>query len=230
MPAEGAFNVPPELELAAVFLFAITGALLAITERYDIVGVFALALITAIGGGLVRDGFFLQHGPPLVLQDERYLYAVVLASALCLVLGTHLNRLWVVFLVADALGLGIYAVVGAQRALDAGLHLVPAAFVGVANAIGSSVLRDVLTRKETLLFKPGEFYVLAAMSGTAVFLGLGYGVELPLRRAAIWSIATTFAVRVAAVAFNWTTSAARPLLGSDASTLFRTGRRPRIPD
>jgi hypothetical protein len=64
-------------------------------------GVFLLALISAVGGGLVRDGFFLPQGPPLVLQDERYLYAVSLAVLFCLVFGDHLNRFRLVFLLVE---------------------------------------------------------------------------------------------------------------------------------
>jgi len=212
------FELPIGFELAAVFLFAITGALLAIEQRYDVVGVFVLALISAVGGGLVRDGFFLPQGPPLVLQDERYLYAVSLAVLFCLIFGDHLNRFRLVFRLADALGLGIYGVVGAQRALGFGLQPLPAACVGLASAVGGGVLRDVLTRKETLLFKPGEFYVFAAAIGMAVFLGMIQFRQLPPARAALWSIATTVLLRLAALWFRWETKAATPLLG-------REGRR-----
>jgi uncharacterized membrane protein YeiH len=206
------FQLPMQFELAAVFLFAVTGALRAIANRYDIVGVFVLATLSAIGGGLVRDAFFLANDVPLVLQDERYLYVISAATAVCLIGGEHLNRFRLVFLLADALGLGIYAVVGTQRALDASLHFVPASLVGLANAIGGGVLRDVLIGNETLLFKPGEFYILAAVIGTAVFLTLLLSVGVHAQEAAYWSIATTFALRVAAVNFNWRTRAARPLL------------------
>ena len=161
----------------------------------------------------MRDGFFLPQGPPLVLQDERYLYSVGLAALFCLVFGSYLSRIRLVFLLVDALGLGIYAVVGAQRALGFGLQPLPAAFVGLAGAIGGGVLRDVLTRKETLLFKPGEFYILAVTVGMAVFLGLMQWQHLPASRAALWSIATTFVLRLAALWFNWQTKAATPLLG-----------------
>ena len=213
MPITGQFHLPIGFELTAVFLFAMSGALLAINNRYDIVGVFVLALVTAVGGGLVRDLFFLSQGPPLVLQEERYFDVVALAAVLCLILGTHVSRFRLVFLLVDALGLGIYAVVGTQRALDFGLQAFPAAFVGLANAAGGSVLRDVLTQKETLLFQPGEFYVLAAAAGISVFIGLAYWGRMPAQDAAFWSIGTTFLLRMAAVSFNWKTSAARPLLG-----------------
>jgi|SRR5687767_14654775 len=213
MPPLDQFRLSMGLELTAVFLFAVTGALLAVEKRYDVVGVFVLALISAVGGGLVRDSFFLQRGAPQVLQDERYIYAVALATLLCLIVGAHLNRFRSVFLVVDALGLGIYAVVGTERGLEAGLHFVPAGFVGLANAIGGGVLRDVLTGKETLLFKPGEFYILAAVIGTTVFGALRLWTPTPAVDAAWWSIATTCVIRFAAIAFNWQTRAARPLLG-----------------
>jgi uncharacterized membrane protein YeiH len=212
VPISGQFTLPIQFELTAVFLFAITGALLAIEERYDIVGVFVLALVSAIGGGLVRDALFLPKGPPLMLQDERYLQVVALAVFLCLILGAHLSRFRIVFLLVDALGLGTYAVVGMQRGLESGLQFLPAAFVGLANAVGSGVLRDVLTRKETLLFRPGEFYVLAAVVGLAVFGVTAYR-GLPAPQAALWSIATTFLIRLASVLFHLRTTEARPLLG-----------------
>ena len=217
MPPADQFQLAISFELTAVFLFAVTGALLAIENRYDFVGVFVLALLSAVGGGLVRDVFFLPQGPPLVLRDERYLYVVALAVVVCLIVGAHLKRFRQVFLLADALGLGINAVVGTQRALDFGLHFVPAGFVGLANAIGGSVLRDLLTGKETLLFRPGEFYILAAAVGTTVFLALLLLMSVSAQESAGWSIGTTFLLRLAAVTFNWKTRAARPLLGKRAS-------------
>jgi uncharacterized membrane protein YeiH len=217
LPITGYFTLPIELELAAVFLLAITGALLAMEERYDVIGVFVLALVTAIGGGLVRDAFFLPKGPPLMLQDERYLLVVAVAVVFCLIVGTYLTRAHVVFLLVDALGLGIYAVVGTQHGLEFGLHVVPASFVGLANAVGGGLLRDVVTRKEPLLLRPGEFYVLAAVVGIAVFNGAAYLGGLPAPRAALWSIAATFLIRLAAVWFNLRTVEARPLLGSRGS-------------
>lgn len=213
MPPIDPLQLPIRYELAAVFLFAVTGALLAIEKRYDVVGVLVLATFSATGGGLVRDVFFIQRGVPQVLQDERYFYAIGVATLVCLIAGTHLSRFKAVFLIADALGLGIYAVVGTQRGFDAGLHFVPAAVIGLANAIGGSVLRDVLTGEECLLFKPGEFYVLAAMFGVSVFVGLRIAAGVSPQEAAWWSIATTFLIRLASIRFNWKTRAARPLLG-----------------
>lgn len=213
MPGGAPFQLPITFEIAAVFLFAITGALAGIERRYDVVGVFVVALISATGGGLLRDSVLLSQGSvPLVLQNADYLYAVALATIVCLIAGTHLTRFKIIFLLVDAVGLGIYAVVGTQRALGIGLPAAAAACVGIANAVGGGVLRDVLTGRETLLFRPGEFYVVASAIGTAIFLAALFWAELPATDAAYWSIATTFLVRVAAVRFNWKTREVRPLL------------------
>jgi uncharacterized membrane protein YeiH len=212
MPGGTPFQLSISFEIAAVFMFAITGALAGIERRYDIVGVFVVAVITATGGGLLRDSAFLGQGVPAVLQDANYLYAVALATAVCLIAGTHLTRFRLVFLLIDALGLGIYAVVGTQRSLGVGLPAAAAACVGLVNAVGGGVLRDVLTGRETLLVRPGEFYVVAAAIGIAVFLAMLSWAGVPATEAAYWSIATTFLIRVAAVRFNWKTSEARPLL------------------
>jgi len=206
------FQLPMRFELAAVFLFAVTGALAAIEKKYDVVGVLVLALLAATGGGLLRDSVFLQRGAPLVLQDERYLYAVGLATLFCLIFGNYLNRFRYFFLLVDALGLGIYAVVGTQRALDIGLQMLPAAAVGVVNAMGGGVLRDILTGQEVLVFKPGEFYVLAAAIGTATFGVLETWTTLPVNQAAWCSIAVTFLIRLASMTFNWRTRPVAPLL------------------
>jgi len=206
-------QLPMRFELTAVFLFAITGALLAIEKRYDFVGVFVLAFLTATGGGLIRDGFFLQQGAPRVLQDERYFYAIALATLVCLLVGTHLNRFRAIFLIVDALGLGIYAMVGTQRGLEAGLHFLPAGLIGLANAMGGGILRDVLTGQETLLFRPGQFYILAAAIGIAAFIALRTWSPVTQTEAAWVSIAVTFLVRLAAITFNWKTRAARPVFG-----------------
>src|SRR5512137_2050006 len=77
---EGHFILPIYIDLAATFLFGLTGALAALKRGYDWVGLFALAFATAVGGGLIRDGIFISQGPPAVTKDSRYIL-MVLASA-----------------------------------------------------------------------------------------------------------------------------------------------------
>ncbi|HZZ85034.1 MAG TPA: TRIC cation channel family protein [Anaeromyxobacteraceae bacterium] len=210
----GEFQLPIHYDLAAVVLMAATGALAGLRKRYDFVGILSLALVSGLGGGLLRDGLFLQGGPPAVLGDGRYLAAVLVGGAAAAWFGRHLHRLRMPIVVLDALALGIYGVVGAQKALDVGLPAVSAAFVGVVNAVGGGLLRDLLTREDPLMFQPGTFYALAAVVGQLVFLPLVVSLRLEPVQAALWSIAATFATRLLSIRLGWRTLAL-PDLQSD---------------
>ena len=114
----------------------------------------------------------------------------------------------------DAVGVGAFAVVGTQKALEMNLHWLAAVLVGVANAIGGGLLRDVLTRTEPLLLKPGQFYALAALLGALVFAGLTLKLHLPVLPAAIWATTATVVFRVLTITFNWKTRAVEEPLES----------------
>ena len=204
MAATHALLLPIEFELAATFLMAMTGVWAAGRRGYDVVGAFTLAFVSGVGGGLLRDSIFLSQ-PPAVMQNGLFLVAVLAAF----VVGVLFHRLSLRFerLMAyvDAIALAVYAVVGADKALGAGISLVGAVVVGMTNAVGGGLVRDIFVREEPLLFKPGQFYVLAALGGCALFVGLRhYG--LPVEKAAVASICVTLLLRLLAIRFNWTTS------------------------
>lgn len=206
----GQFQLPIAFDLAATFLLAITGALTAMRKGYDFVGVFFLALITGTGGGLLRDGLFLQQVPAVL--GSSYVAAVVVAMAIGMVFGEKLNRLSMVFMLVDAAGLGAYAMVGAQKTLTLGLGWVAALLVGVVNAVGGGLARDIITRDDPMVFRPGEFYAAAAFMGSAVFIALAVGLHVSAETAALAGIAVTLLGRVASVRFGWRTQAARALI------------------
>jgi uncharacterized membrane protein YeiH len=103
----------------------------------------------------------------------------------------------------DALGLGIYAVVGVQKSLDAGLAIPAAILVGTINAVGGGLLRDVLTREVPLLFKPGQFYALTALVGCICFVVFAIPARMEVQRAAFLAIGSTFLLRLLAIRFDW---------------------------
>jgi len=199
------FQLPVAVDLAAVFLMALTGAIEAIRREFDLIGLFVLSLATGVGGALIRDGIFLQRGIPAVLMDDRYLIAASAAALLGLVFGTRAvisNRL---IALVDALALGAYAVVGVEKTLHLGLGFVPAVLVGVVNACGGGVLRDMFTGERPMVFKPGQFYAFAALIGCFVYIPLRrFGVMEPLY-AAFVAIAVTFGLRVLAISLDWST-------------------------
>ena len=202
----GHFILPVYIDLAATFLFGLTGALAALKRGYDWVGLFALAFATAVGGGLIRDGIFLVQGPPAVAKDSRYILMILAATVVSFFFREHVMRFNKVIAWLDALGLGAYAVVGVQKSLNADLSVAGAILVGVINAAGGGCLRDVLVREEPLVFKPGQFYVLAAISGCLLFVVLTLEAGMQVMTAALITIGATFVFRVLAIQFNWKTS------------------------
>src|SRR5262245_35781333 len=106
----GEFQLPLAFDLAAVFLFALTGAWVAIRRDYDLVGVFTLAMITGLGGGLLRDAVFIQHEHPAFLENARYLWAVIAATGLAALTYPLAERFDRLVAAVDALALGVYAV------------------------------------------------------------------------------------------------------------------------
>ncbi len=200
------FQLPLAIDLAATILLGLTGGLTAIRRGYDFVGLSALAFVTGVGGGLIRDSMFINHGPPVIATDERYLYAVAIAALLARLLRTRIERFHHFIAHADALGLGAYAVVGAQKALLFGLSAPAAVLVGVVNAAGGGLLRDIISGEAPLVFKPGQFYVLAALFGSTVFVVIERQTAIPPVYAAAITIPVTFLLRALAIRFNWRTT------------------------
>jgi uncharacterized membrane protein YeiH len=201
----GNFELPLSVDLGATAAFALTGAFAGVRRRYDIVGVFFLALASGVGGGLIRDGLFLRQSPPVAITDSRYLVTVALACAAGLVLGGRMRHFERWITIVDALGLGAYAVVGAQKTLQAGLGVPAALLIGVINAAGGGLLRDVLSREEPLIFKPGQFYALAALAGAACFVSLAVLGGVSATASAGAAIGFTFLLRMLTIRFKWRT-------------------------
>ncbi len=206
-PAQAAFELPLSFSLLAYFTFGMTGALAALRRGYDVIGVVFLALITAGGGGLIRDSLILSSGPTSLLTDPRYLGIVVLSALMTYMFHRHVDRLGRAIALIDAVGLGAFAVVGTQRTLDAGLNVPAAILGGTLTAVGGGLLRDVLVREEPLFFKPGQFYALVAIGGACLYLGLVRFSTLTPHQSALVTILTVFVVRMLAIQFNWRTSA-----------------------
>ncbi len=202
----GQFLLPLEFDLGATFLFALTGAWVAIRRDYDFIGVFTLALVTGVGGGLLRDTIFIRHEHPAVMEDARYIWAVMAATILATLTVPLARRFERLVAAVDALALGAYAVVGVEKALATDLSFTASILVGVVNATGGGLMRDILVRDEPLFFKPGQYYVLAALAGTILFELLLRYWQMPVQVAAWLSIGVTFLFRMLAIKFNWHTT------------------------
>jgi uncharacterized membrane protein YeiH len=201
------FELPPWFGLLAYFTFGVTGALAGLRRGYDIIGVVFLALITACGGGLIRDGVLISRGPPSILTDTSALLIVLAAALLTLMFHGYVARLARTIAVIDALGLGAFAVVGVERSSEAGFSLPATILGGTITAVGGGLLRDILVREEPLLFKPGQFYALVAIGGCGLFVALMHFTILGPENSALITIGAVFITRLLAIRFNWRTSA-----------------------
>jgi uncharacterized membrane protein YeiH len=189
--------------LVAYFTFALTGALAGMKRGYDVIGVVFLAMITAAGGGLIRDGVLISNGPVALLTDGRILIAVLLASFAAFVFHRFVHKLAKTI----ALGLGVFVVHGVQVSLDAHLSVPGAILGGTMTAVGGGLLRDILVREEPLLLKPGQFYALVAIGGCGLFLALIEWSGRTTEEAGLITVVSVTVVRLLAIRFNWRTTA-----------------------
>ncbi|HWA25291.1 MAG TPA: trimeric intracellular cation channel family protein [Lacunisphaera sp.] len=204
--AATAFELPVFFDLGATFAFGLSGALAAIKRDYDIVGVLALAVVTGIGGGLIRDGLFLNQGSTPLLTNPNYIFVILAAVVASVLFRSRVHHFARVIAVIDALGLGAYAAFGVQKSLEAGLAAPAAVMVGVINAIGGGILRDLICREEPLMFKPGQFYLLTALAGAISFVFCSVTLEWSANTSGAIAVALTFIFRILTIIFNWRTT------------------------
>jgi uncharacterized membrane protein YeiH len=196
------------LDLAGVFVFALSGASLAVRKGFDLVGILVLATATGLGGGIVRDAL-LGDLPPVALRDQLYLVVAIVAAMVVFAGHQRVEKMWWPVLVFDAAGLGLFSVVGTAKALDHGLGMLPSILLGVTAAVGGGALRDLLAREVPSVFKADSaLYAIPATFGataTAVVWSLdGFGVA-----AATCIVGTVLLVRVIALHRGWRAPTAR---------------------
>ena len=188
------------LDLLGTFAFALNGALTALrVARIDIVGVVTLGMITALGGGIIRD-VLIDSLPPATFSDWRYLAVAAGGSLLAFLFGRPLNRLWGPITVLDAAGLSLFAVTGASKALDLGLGPLQAVILGAITGVGGGTLRDVLTRQVPTVLRSDLYAIPALVAATIVVVteALGvYGLA-----AALGAAAVCFLIRMLGLRFH----------------------------
>jgi len=199
------FSIPAHvfiyiLDLFGTMAFAVTGAFKAIENKSDIVGVLLLATITGVAGGVIRDVVMGQF--PNALSDPAYVAITVASGIAIFFLYTHLKKHWNLFLKFDAIGLGVFSIIGATFAYNiVGLNFLAIMLAGVLTAVGGGILRDVFVTQVPIVFVK-EFYVSASFIGILVFYFMLYfGGEL--YSATIVGLAITTALRLIAMKYNW---------------------------
>lgn len=205
MPADA---VAYALELLGILAFATSGALLAIRRGFDVVGIVALAETTALGGGVLRD-LLIGDTPPAALRDPLYVVIPLVAVAVTFFLHPRFERLRTAVLVFDAGGLGLFAVTGTLKALEADLGVLPCTILGVTTAVGGGVLRDVLARQTPELFTPDSvLYAVPATVGAGI-VAVAYTAGSPPPVLAVAAALFVVAFRLLALWRGWHAPSAR---------------------
>ncbi|GGW46647.1 trimeric intracellular cation channel family protein [Streptomyces xantholiticus] len=195
-------SVQHALELVGIFVFAISGALLAVRKNFDVFGMAVLAEVTALGGGLLRD-LIIGAVPPAAFTDLGYFVTPLVATGLVFFLHPHVERIQVAVNVFDAAGLGLFCVTGTTKAYEYGLGLTASATLGLATAVGGGVLRDVLANEvPSLLRWDRDLYAVPAMVGaTMVVLCIRLEVLSPFTSGL--AVVTAFVLRLLAMRYHW---------------------------
>ena len=198
------FNI---FDLVWTLVFAISGAIAAVKKRLDLYGIFILAIVTALGGGMIRD-ILLGRTPPGVFTDIRYLGVSCLGGLLVIFFYKAIDRLHHPLRIMDALGLGIFTVIGVNVTLASHGSWFAAVMLGMVTGTGGGMVRDVLA-KEVPMVLQREVYAVASMAGAVFYI---IWLQLPLLAGfrdiqgsigALLSAALIAAIRIISVYHNW---------------------------
>jgi uncharacterized membrane protein YeiH len=187
------------LNVIGLFVFAISGALTALRNDMDVFGVAMIAFVTGVGGGTIRD-VLLGSFPVWWIAAPSAVFICLAGAAIATVAQPFIHSRLKTLIWADAMGLAVFSVLGAQAALAANAPAVIAIFMGAVTATFGGVVRDVLLNEPPLILKQ-DIYATAALIGAGVYVGL-IAAGLSESPAAVVAALVTFAIRAAAIVFN----------------------------
>ena len=191
------------IEISAILVFAYSGMMQARKSGFDYIGVLTIALVTALGGGTLRDVLLGNHPLYWVAHWEFLIYVLLLSPIALLLLRLKKDfSSGRALMLIDALGLGLFTASGTEIALEMKTSILPAAFIGVITATCGGVLRDVLCNEKPQLFQPTEpLYATCAFAGAWVYI-LMLALGLMPTIALLICIVVTFLFRTLAIVFN----------------------------
>ena len=188
------------LDLFGTVAFAITGAFKAIEKKFDIVGILVLATITGVAGGTIRD--VILGRIPNSIADPTYIVATIVSGIIIFFLYSRLKKHWNLFLKFDAIGLGVFTIIGATFAYNVfGLNFLAILLAGILTAAGGGILRDIFVNQVPIVFVK-EFYLSASFIGIVIFSIILYFTE-DIFYATIVGIILTTSLRLIAIKYNW---------------------------
>jgi uncharacterized membrane protein YeiH len=185
------------LDLCGVAVFAVSGAIAAGRKRFDVLGVTVIATVTGIGGGTTRDVLLNRH-PVFWIEDPTYLLVTLSAAAFTLLYARFQKPPRISLLIADALGLALFTISGAQVAEDRNVSGIIVVVMGTITGTVGGLLRDVLSAEVPLLFRQADLYATAAIAGATSYL-MFQALGVQQLHAALLGMATVAGLRLAAI-------------------------------
>lgn len=199
---EGMSTLLQVIELAGIVAFACSGFIEAQRKDMDMVGVFTVAFITAFGGGTLRD-LLLDRRPLFWVEHQEYTLLIFILALVVTPFSRHLRSAISekAIIVADALGLGLFSVLGTSLAKDLGMPVFVSVMMGVITGIFGGVLRDVICNEIPLVFRRGHLYATCSFAGCWIYLFLDW-LAMPQAVAVVFSVLVTCVMRLLAVRFD----------------------------
>lgn len=161
------------LDLIGTFVFALAGSFKAIRHKFDLLGIFILAAITGTGGGIIRD-LILGYTPPASLQNMEYILVCIAAGVISFLFPKKIYSKQNVLTVLDAIGLGVFVYIGAEKAISMDMNFLSVVFCGTVTGVGGGVIRDILVNEISTILN-SEFYATSAIIGSS-YLFLFHGI------------------------------------------------------
>ena len=193
-------NIIYILDLIGTAAFAASGAWVGVRKHMDLFGVLVLGVVTAVGGGTLRD-LLLGDIPTFSLKNESYIYIAIVVSLIVFANRVQFKTFEKPLLYFDAIGLGTFVVIGTTKALDFHLGLLGAILMGVMTGTAGGVIRDLFANQVPLIFRR-EIYASACVAGGLLLVALEtVGTARPV--AALLSAGTVISVRLLAIHYNW---------------------------
>ncbi len=193
-------NILYLIDIVGTMVFAISGAITAFDKKLDIFGVSAVAFITALGGGTLRD-LLIGSTPVAWMNDLTYLTMIAIGIILTVLFRPTILRLRHTLFLFDTIGIAVFTVLGLQKALDIGIHPVIAIMMGMVSAVFGGVTRDIVCNEIPLIFRE-EVYALVCIAGGVVYVSFGLFTS-STEYIIISTVSFIFTVRILAVKYHW---------------------------
>ena len=214
-----AVSVPEWLELTAGFVGALSGGLVGVRMKFDIVGVLTIALAGGLAGGIIRDVLLQKYGI-YALTHPALLLTVIVGALIAFYFQSGVESFRSKLFLVDALALGLFAIVGADKAIRAGLTFIPAIMLGTITSVGGGMLRDILRNEVPSVLKPGALNGAAAVLGATTYVTLVMWLHIVKPIAMIACVLFVIALRVLAVRHGWQAPTPRDLTPPFVTTLI----------